>query len=202
MPVDRLVSGIRVSGRTENRRRTARFPTQIPSKMNHRRPAHRPAHEAVVIGRVRAQRYEAEAQLPASAGIRSHRDGRGRSTRALVAGLLLAAVTIVGAGVAAMALGSTPAPVPGISGGGAPASPGTPIRSSVADGSGRLPATISAAQPGTDPASLPVNSIPNPAASASTPVGNDRVDPPATVSMLAPGDPGFGWPSSAFGEAG
>ncbi len=154
MPVDRSVSGIRLSGPSEKRRRATRFPTHIPAGMNHRRPSprpggghptdatmerhrhraalqpseppapttwrtpvdHRPDRKTVQIGRVGA--HAPAAAGPTESGTPAQQQQpraghRRRPARALVVGLLLAAAIVGGAGVAALAMGATPAPATG-----------------------------------------------------------------------------------------
>ncbi len=234
MPVDRSVSGIRVSGPAEKRWRAARFPTQIPSRMTTRWPvvALRPDRRTVQFGRVRAQspsgdrpaRSDVAEDEPREgggrrpvralvAGYRPREGGGRRPVRALVAGLLLATAIFVGAAVVALAMGATPAPAPapGVSGGGVPA-PGTSGpggAGNIAEALPTLPAGSVPHPAGTvpDPTGTvpdPTSTVPDPAGSVPdpfVPANQGAVDPPATVSTLAPGDPGFGWPSSAFGIA-
>ena len=252
MPVDRFISGIRVSGPTETRRRTTRFPTQVPAPMNQRRPsprpdqghpagiarerhrhraatrpsdpsttslqpavAHRPDRPTVHVGRVGA--HSPAADDLSGTGTMPHEPRAGRSrrpVRAFVVGLLLAATIGAGVGVAALAMGATQAPEPGAPGVAVPATSAalvTGSTGSVGGASASMPA-------GTLAAADPANSEPDPARSAPErpgaapspavavpgpflPTQRGSVDGPATVSTLAPGDPGFGWPSSAFGVA-
>jgi len=207
MPVDRSISGIRVAGRADKHRPTTRFPVQIPSRMNHRRPsrtdAWRQKRRTQQVGRVRPQLTEA-APTPLSPEWETRPAGRTtrKPARSLTIALLLAAATVTGAGVAAWAMGATPVPA------------GTPEQ-----GTGTLeqgtegleqgsPSTAASLQPDNG-ADRPLTADSTGAATLSTalpgPSGAAQarsmsVDGPALVSALAPGDPGFGWPSSAFGS--
>jgi hypothetical protein len=252
MPVDRSISGIRISGPTERRRRTTRFPTQVSTTMNHRRPsprpdgghpaditrerhrhragmeppdppttawqpavAHRPDRRTVHVGRVGAHSPASDGL--AGTGMMANEPALGRSrrpVRALVVGLLLATTIGAGVGVAALAMGATEAPETGVPGATVPATAAARVTGSA----GIAGEPIVSGPAGTAAATEPANSTTDPAGSAPDTASNEpspavavpgpflptqpgSVDGPAMVSTLAPGDPGFGWPSSAFGVA-
>lgn len=225
MPVDRSVSGIRVSGRTEKRRPTTRFPVQIPSKMNHRRSSVRAnawrqkhARRTRQLGRVRPQPAADVAVRPPPPDFRPMDPTNRRPLRSLTIALLLAAATVTGVGMAAWAIGAAPVPATGVPGGSGPTGSAVTDEQSAgsaataafqpADGAGR-PATAGSTRAASPSAQLPSAQLPAaplPAASLNSPAGSAPPSPlstdgPAVVSTLAPGDPGFGWPSSAFGSA-
>jgi len=109
------------------------------------------------------------------------RPDRVRRSAMLVAALAAAAAAGVCAVLLVSAESATPEPAPG------------PVPSVVVSG----PASVDPAAP-----------APTPTPAAATPtvvpsVGSPSVGPvaPAVVSTLTPGDPGFGWPSTAFGSA-
>ena len=117
---------------------------------------------------------------------------RGRFASWIVLGGLVAAALAGAAGVTIMATASArTAPVPG-------QAPVTTTSTSI-DATGTpatLPSEPSSALQIAEPTTPRQTVPPVPAASAST-----QAPAAATVFVLAPGDPGFGWPSTAFGSA-
>ena len=239
MPVDRSVSGIRVSGRVEKPRPATRFPVQMPSQMNHRRSSVRAAawrrkhaRRTRQLGRLRAQPSPAEVDVrPPQPEYRPLDPTNRRPIRSLTIALLLAAATVAGVGIAAWVIGAGPVPATGVPGGNGPTrsavtdeqSAGSAATSAFqsTDGAGR-PGTAGSTRAASPDAQLPNTQPPNtqpPSAqppdaqppSAQPPAALPPVrsaapssvpaDGPAVVSTLAPGDPGFGWPASAFGSA-
>ncbi len=225
MAVDRSVSGIRVSGRAEKRRPTTRFPVQMSSKVNHRRSSVRAdawrqkhARRTRQLGRVRPQPTADVAVRPPPPDFRSIDPTNRRPLRSLTIALLLAAATVAGVGMAAWAISADPVPAAGVPGGSGPTgSTGTDEQSTGGAVTTALRPTDGAGRRGTagsTPAGTPSDQLPSaqlpvaplPAASLNSPAGSAPPSPlsnddPAVVSTLAPGDPGFGWPSSAFGSA-
>ena len=225
MPVDRSVSGIRVSGRAEKPRPTTRFPVQIPSKMNHRRSSVRAAawrqkhaRRTRQLGRVRPQPIPAEVDVrPPQPDYRPTDPTNRRPIRSLTIALLLAAATVAGVGMAAWAINATPVPATGSPGGNGPTrSAVSGEQSARSAASSALQPTVGAGRPGTAgstraaspgaqlPSSQPPSAQPPAALTSparSEPPSSVPADGPAVVSTLAPGDPGFGWPASAFGSA-
>ena len=221
MPVDRSVSGIRVSGRAEKRRPTTRFPVQIPSKMNHRRSSVRAnawrqkyARRTRQLGRLRPQPSPADVDIrPPQPDFRPMEPTNRRPLRSLTIALLLAAATVTGVGMAAWAIGAAPVPTTGVPGGSGPTGSAVTAEQSAGsaataafqptDGAGR-PGTAGSTRAASPSAQLPA--APLPAASLNSPAGSAppsslSTADPAVVSTLAPGDPGFGWPATAFGSA-
>lgn len=140
---------------------------------------------------------------------------RRRSTALVLAGAVGAAAATVFAAVVLLSGPSAPeetgpagpAPVAPIRPGGWPSAlvggPDSP-RSESTSGPAAVPpadpradpAADPSAEPGADPATdRPAE--PNPAAAPAAEPGPD----PAQVTTLTPGDPGFGWPATAFGSA-
>jgi len=169
-------------------------------------PAHPP-----LVGPVAELEREASgvARQPEGRVLRRVGTGRAPFRSAVLGGALL--VAVLGAGVAAWAITASDVgsdrvvvnqvedanrPAPSAAPSGSPSTPGSAagggISDSVPNGTNAHAAPDPAAA---TPADLPVDSgvISDPAVPPAADLG------PATVSAIPPGDPGFGWPSTAFG---